>query len=88
MVLGFVNWRVGRIEEAVELWEQVRSQNPDLLHARIGLAGYYESEGRHDDAREVVDEIMRVNPRLTGAEASSMIQGTISAEVLRRAGLK
>ena len=58
---NWAEWVAWHLEEA--------SENPDLVIPRIGLAGIYESQGRHEEARAVVQEILRVNPQLTAALA-------------------
>ena len=68
-VVAGVNFAAGRTEKAVELWEQARAANTDMILARIWLALLYESEGRHEEARALAQEILRVNPDLT-AEAT------------------
>ncbi len=44
--MASVNFAAGRTEQAVELWEQARAANPDMILARIPLAALYESEKR------------------------------------------
>ncbi len=70
--------------------EQARAANPDLILARIPLAAIYESEGRHEKARAVVQEILRVNPDFTTDHAAQLSVGATTPEqtkALRRAGL-
>ena len=55
---------LGRIEQAVELWERARTAS-SLALPRIPLAHYYESVGRHEDARAVVQEILSAQPEFT-----------------------
>jgi TolB-like protein len=62
-----VNLAAGRTDKAVEILERERVANPDTINARIPLAAIYEGKGRHDEAREVVEEILTVNPHLTTA---------------------
>ena len=64
-VMGGINFAAGRTQRAVELWERVRVTNPYGIVARVGLAAFYESQGRHREARAVAQEILRVNPQLT-----------------------
>jgi adenylate cyclase len=93
--VGYVNLAAGRTEEAVEIFEQVRVANPELIGARIPLAAIYESQGRHEEARTVVREILRVNPSLNAEAATERFLGTlVGAETvdqfqdsLRTAGL-
>jgi adenylate cyclase len=91
-IVAYVNFGAGRTEKAVELWEQVRAANTDMILARIPLAVLYESEGRHEEARALAREILRVNPDLT-AEAAIELALTLgfdrdeAIDNLRRAGL-
>jgi adenylate cyclase len=92
VVVAFVNFAAGRTEKAVELWEQARAANTDLIVARIPLAVLYESEGRHEEARALAQEILRVNRDLT-AESATELALTLgfdrdeAIDNLRRAGL-
>jgi adenylate cyclase len=67
-----VNFAAGRTEKAVELWEQARAANTDMIVARIPLAALYESEGRHEEARVLAHEILRVNRDLTAESATEL----------------
>ncbi len=72
------------------MFEQARVANPDLILARIPLAAIYESEGRHEEARAVVQEILRVNPDFTADHAAQFYAETLGPEqtkALRRAWL-
>ena len=76
----------------MELWEQVRAANTDLILPRIPLAVLYESEGRHEEARALAQEILRVNPDLTAESATKLaLVGAFKSEDaidhLRSAGL-
>jgi tetratricopeptide (TPR) repeat protein len=92
VVVAFVNFAAGRTEKAVELWEQARAANTDMILARIPLAALYESEGRHEEARALAQEILRVNRDLT-AESATELALTLgfdrdeAIDNLRRAGL-
>jgi len=70
--VAYANFAAGRTEKAVELWEQVRAANPEMILARIPLAALYESEGRHEEARALGQEILRVNPDLTAESATEL----------------
>ncbi len=90
IAVAYVNLRAGRTQEAVETFEQARLANPDLITARIPLAAIYESEGRHEEARAVVQEILRVNPDFTADHAAQITGGSLTPErikALRSAGL-
>jgi adenylate cyclase len=91
VIVGWVNFRAGRTERAIELWEGVRAANPDMIVARLPLAAIYESQGRHAEATELVQEILRVNPAFTVEAASDLFAMQISEEIranLRNAGLR
>jgi hypothetical protein len=65
-----------------------------MIVARIPLAAIYEAEGRHAEAREVVREILRVNPHLTVRAAIQLLplldpdSAGEWVENLRKAGLE
>ena len=92
--VGWLNLLAGREREAVAMWERARAANPDLIWARVGLASHFEEQGRHEEARAVVEEILRVNPNLTAKQAASQAYGGRGPEYfaeiekrLRSAGL-
>jgi len=87
---AFLNFRAGRIDEAVELWERVRAASPDFLSPRVALALHYGRIDRHDEARAIVQEILRVNPDFDGDYAVFLSGGNLSDEnlaLLKEAGL-
>ena len=88
--------QVGRIEEAVELWERARQANPDLILPRLELADHYVESGRLDEARVLVAEILHVTPEMTAEDAQSTAGRIMArspedaaalAENLKKAGL-
>ena len=86
---AFLNFQAGRIDEAVDLWERIRAANPELLQPRVPLALHYERIGRHDKARAVVQEMLRVNPDFD-CDYAAFLTGGLSEEnlaLLRKAGL-
>ena len=87
IAIGFVNYRAGRIAEAVAVMEEVRAENPDLVLPRLLLIFHRDVEGRHDEVRTLVGEVLRVNPSLTAAEANRISLGFEADDVFRRAGL-
>ncbi|TDI97876.1 MAG: tetratricopeptide repeat protein [Deltaproteobacteria bacterium] len=91
MIVAYINFRAGRRQQAVQRLEQVRASNSDLILARIPLAILYESEGRHEEARVLVSEILAVNPNYAANSASRLaLLGSAPDEgraSLRRAGL-
>jgi adenylate cyclase len=63
--VAIANLRAGRIREAVEILEQNRARKSDSIPARLMLANHYEGIGEHARARELVEEVLAVNPDLT-----------------------
>jgi hypothetical protein len=74
-MLAFVHFAAGHSREATELFERGRDSNPDLILARVGLAVEYERAGRHDDAHQVVREILNTNPQLTTDAVVRLVPG-------------
>ena len=69
---AYAYFSAGDSEKALEVCEQVRAANPDMILARIPLAALYESEGRHKEARALAQEMLRVNPDLTAESAARL----------------
>jgi hypothetical protein len=93
-VLAFAQYRAGRVEEAVRIWEASRANNPDLLPVLFSLASHYEGSGRHAEAQAVVADIRSVNPELRADDIGSKCSvggspGDVATqrEKLRHAGL-
>ena len=92
-VLAGIYSNTGRTEEAFELWERARAENPDLIMVRLNLADYHQAEGRHAKAAELVEEALRVQPELTADEifrrgiTSRLTDPERFRENLRAAGL-
>lgn len=74
-IVAFVNYRAGRVDEAMAMLEQARAGNPDFLQPRLVLAALHESEGRREEARVLIREVLRVNPDLTPEDAVGLIAG-------------
>jgi adenylate cyclase len=72
VLVANVDFAAGRRDEAVALWERARAANTDVILARIPLAALYESEGRHEAARALAREMLRVNPDLTAESAAEL----------------
>ncbi len=77
VMMGFVNAVLEREDVAVELWHRVVEANPDMIMARIALAGGGWEEAP-DESREHVREILRVNPDLTAEQAVMVMQGGVN----------
>lgn len=92
-VMAFAQWRAGRPEEALRLWEEAARTSPDQVPVLLSLAARYESLGRHDEARAAVAQIRRVNPDLRVDQIGAACPTSFDAEELvlvreslRRAG--
>jgi adenylate cyclase len=72
---AYVNLAAGRRQDAAALAERVRMANPDNILVRVALAAMYEYEGRHEEARVVAQEALRVNPDLTAEIAIRLVPG-------------
>ncbi len=75
MLTAYVNEAAGRVGEAMVLMEQIRSENPDNIIARVVLARFYEREARHEEAQATVREILLVVPDFTVERAMQLIPG-------------
>ena len=67
-VLGGLYANTGRMDEAVQMWERGRAENPDLIMVRLNLADHHQSHGRPEEAAALVREVLRVQPDLTADE--------------------
>lgn len=63
-----------RSGEAIPLLEQIIDQQPDLHAAKIQLAMCYVGEGRHDDARQITDQLLSSQEPSARAH---LLQGTL-----------
>ena len=57
------------------MMEQAMAAGPDNVTIRVLPAGFYEQEGVHDKARDVVAEMLRVRPDLTVEAAMELVPG-------------
>ena len=65
MGIAMINYRVGRTDVAMELFERIRASNSDVISARLQLVALYGSLGRDDETHTLVQEILTINPELT-----------------------
>jgi TolB-like protein/class 3 adenylate cyclase/Tfp pilus assembly protein PilF len=72
LLLAYLNQRAGRGDDALRFLERVREASPDDLLARTELAIHYAGAGQPEDARSVVEEMIRVNPQLTARSAAEL----------------
>lgn len=92
-VLALAQQQIGRLDDSIRTAESVRKTYPDQLPTLLTLAFRYESMGRHEEAREIVAEVLEVNPNLRGDQLAQCLRHLSQAELavatenLRRAGL-
>ena len=92
-LLGSLNYRTGRVDAAVGLWERARAASAESIPARLELAVHYETAGRHDRAAVLVEEIRRINPDYTVSDSDFFARNLLPDdptpyfEALRAAGL-
>jgi adenylate cyclase len=60
--LGHSNYLLGRNEEAIALLKRVVTRAPNFLPARRHLAVLYQEDGREEEARAEVAEVLRIFP--------------------------
>ncbi len=81
-----MNLHAGNRERAIDLFEEVRASNPDLVLRRLSLAAAYEQDGRHEEAQTLVREMRAVQPRLSVEEVVARPALGEIANELRSAG--
>jgi adenylate cyclase len=81
--LGFANYMAGRPDRAAAFFERARAANPDVIPARVMLAAHYQGTGRREEARAVVQEVLRGNPDCTADAAVGLITGFMGPEATR-----
>ena len=73
MALAYINYGAGRKAEAIELLEKVRRENDDNILVRVGLTAFHQREGDQAYARELVQQILKINPEMTVEIAMELI---------------
>jgi TolB-like protein/Tfp pilus assembly protein PilF len=73
MALAYINYGAGRKAEAIELLEKVRRENTDNILARVALTAFHQREGNQAYARELVEQILKINPDMTVEAAMELI---------------
>ncbi len=90
--LAFIHAAVGSRARAVELIEQVRAANPDILPAQAFLAYHYQRIGNHAEAVRIVQEIRAISPDLTAEMTLQWLRPLADSQDvvtrLREAGLR
>lgn len=82
MVRAAVFQLANREDEGVQIWEQLRAENPDAIPPRLELAAHYQAADRHGEARALIQEALQVNPALS-AGALSLEASTVNARIRR-----
>ncbi len=90
--IAWIHYGTGRTEEAMRHWERALVANDELAPMAFPLVHIYESQGRHAEARALVEAILAVNPELTTETLTafgpmSPSQRVTFQESLRRAGM-
>jgi adenylate cyclase len=93
-LLAEIYFQLGRVDEALSLWEEIRARNPTHLHSRVCLIDHYVSVGQLDGAREIAREVLRSKPdfdarmaRRSGQLALDHVPEPELLDNLRAAGL-
>jgi adenylate cyclase len=90
-ILGLANWRVGRTDRAMELWERANAANPEVVLSRAWLAAAHEGRGEHEEAGLLTREILRLDPDCSAQALAAQVADPKRAawlrDNLRKAGL-
>jgi len=70
---GTLHYLEHETEQAVALWEKARTMGSFIASERIMLSHYYESAGRHEDAQDIVQEMLSTQPELTAEKGIEML---------------
>ena len=63
--MGHAYFMLGDYEKAIEVSEKGLNEEPSLYGALVTLACSYAQLGRKEEARQYVDELLRLIPRYT-----------------------
>ena len=67
--LAELNYRAGRVEEAVASWERIRRENPHHIASRLALALHYQTRGQLAATRAALSEVLAINPAFQAERA-------------------
>ena len=81
---GVLNARTGRVSEAIDIFEALLEDHPDMYEPYNNLAVLYAVQGRLDEARETLLAALERRPTAVGYENL----GDIHADLARRAYLQ
>ena len=82
---GVLRAREGRIGEAIEIFERLRRDHPDLSEPWNNLAVLYAAEGRFDEARETLLTALERRPTAIGYANLGDIYSTLARHAYGRA---
>jgi adenylate cyclase len=90
-LLGALNFRAGRVDKAIAMYERARASSTDFIAARLALIYLYETLGQRDKNGELVEEILQTSPGFSidqaGFPAQLVDEPGAYLEALRRAGV-
>lgn len=70
-VLGDALVHQGKTSEALEAFGELVRRNPNYISAHLHLAGLYSEAGKIEDARQEIQDVLRINPAYRVPMASS-----------------
>lgn len=82
---GVLRAHGGRIGEAIEVFEQLRQDHPDLLEPWNNLAVLYAAEGRFDQARETLLDALERRPSAIGFANLGDLYSSLARHAYERA---
>lgn len=83
--LGQAQLRMGRLGEAAESFRAALEVDPQLLAARLGLARLLATQGRIDEANQLIDQVIAAHPKAVDAW---LLQADLRSYAGDRAGAK
>ena len=83
---GVLRAHEGRIGEAIEIFERLRRDHPDMSEPSNNLAVLYAAEGRFDEARETLLTELSRRPSAIGYANLGDIHSTLARHAYGRAG--
>jgi tetratricopeptide (TPR) repeat protein len=91
--LASAYFAMAQYDDAIMFFKKVLDQNPGNYSAHIGLAAAHSVNGNDEEARQEVQEILKINPKFSLANFAEMDATKDQAEkkrfldALRKAGL-
>ena len=86
---GVLRAREGRVSEAIEVFDRLRRDHPEMSEPWNHLAVLYAAEGRFDEARETLLAALERRPSAAGytnlGDLYGKLSGKLSGELARRA---